>query len=259
MLYEKAADKNYYFLLDERKCDYCKFSATPHCHDSIEFLIIEKGSVLTSVNGASQTLCENSIAFIDSYDIHSYYSTELYGYVLVFSKEYCRLFSEAEYTFNNFITLNADAFNKILNAVKNFYGNYTDNKNNRYLVESLSSFIMGVLLQNETTITKNKDKTKEVMVEVLNYINDNFDKEIDMPSVANEFGYTPNYFSNIFNKFTKMSFNDYVNLIRYKKALKILKNNVHNYSITDIAFSCGFGSMNTFYRTKKKFENIQKS
>lgn len=57
----------------------------------------------------------------------------------------------------------------------------------------------------------------------------------------------------LFNKFTAMSFNDYVNMVRYNKALALLNDNKNAYTVTEIANMCGFGSMNTFYRAKHKF------
>ena len=90
------------------------------------------------------------------------------------------------------------------------------------------------------------------MISVLDYINKNSDKELTLKTLAIKFGYAPSYFSALFNKFVNMSFTDYLNYARYTKAKEIIR--LEGCTATDIAMKCGFGSMNTFYRAKKKFE-----
>ena len=90
------------------------------------------------------------------------------------------------------------------------------------------------------------------MISVLDYINKNSDKDLTLKTLALKFGYAPSYFSVLFNKFVNMSFTDYLNYVRYTKAKEIIQ--LEGCAATDIAMKCGFGSMNTFYRAKKKFE-----
>ena len=76
-----------------------------------------------------------------------------------------------------------------------------------------------------------------------------------MPEIAKQFGYTSNYFSSLFNKYMAMNFNDYLNYVRYEKAKSMLSDASNKLTVLDVAEACGFGSMNTFYRAKNKFEN----
>lgn len=253
MLYEKEADKKYYFYLGVR--DYCnlKFDTQPHCHDSVELFVLKNGSLDVTVNGQNKTLTGKAIVFTDSYDIHSYRSTNCEGCVLVFSKEYCRLLAESDYTFENFIDVSDDVFTKIVTAIDAFARCQGAN-DNKFYIESLAAYVFGTLLKSGNTVKKVEDKTKNVMVKVLNYVNKNYKNDLTMPSVAAEFGYTSNYFSKLFNDFTKTTFTDYLNYVRYKNAYEILRDKENVLSVTEVALSCGFGSMNTFYRTRKKFD-----
>lgn len=255
MYYEKEADKKHHYLIGLRNYDE---NAEPlvtlaHYHDSLEFFFVSEGEVEIVVNGYKRVVSCGEIFFANGYDIHSYYGTNCKGYALVFAKEYCRLFLEDGETFNNFITPNKNCFDKIYGKIDEFYRSYGDNKVNKLLIESLAAYILGVLTENVEKVEIVRNKSQEMMVSVMEYINENYKNEILMTSIAAEFGYTPNYFSSIFNKFARMSFNDYLNYVRYTHAAEILNDKNSSLSVTDVAMSCGFGSMNTFYRAKQKF------
>ena len=87
------------------------------------------------------------------------------------------------------------------------------------------------------------------MLKVLDYIYENYSEELSLPFVASKFGYTTNYFSTLFNKFTAMNFNDYVNWVRYNKAVILLNDSKNGYTVTEVSNICGF-------RLKYKFKCI---
>ena len=54
-----------------------------------------------------------------------------------------------------------------------------------------------------------------------------------------------------------MRFSDYLNRLRVQEAAKRMEDTDAR-GITDIALDCGFNSLNTFYRAKKKFLSNKK-
>jgi AraC-like DNA-binding protein len=65
------------------------------------------------------------------------------------------------------------------------------------------------------------------------------------------------YISGIINKEFNKSFNDFVNQYRINDAKLLLSNySPHKYSLEYISELTGFGSLNTFIRTFKKFEGV---
>ena len=256
MLYEKNADKLDYFLIDDRisNDNLSPFSTRAHYHDSIEIFALKSGSVELTVNGVDYTLKKGEIAFLNPCDIHSYYSNDCQGFALLFSKKYYRSFTESDYSILNIISLNDNDFNELIDKIIEFKSLKRQNKLNEFLVESFALNILGKLVYTNNFTKKVKDKNRDLMLQVIDYIDDNYASELSLISVSNAFGYTPNYFSSLFNKFTAMSFSDYLNFVRYNKAKKMLNDNNLNLTVTDIAIACGFGSMNTFYRAKQKFE-----
>ena len=254
MYYEKKADEINYYYLRARDYDNNVLKTGPHYHDSIELFFLLGGYLDVTVNGVKNTINGGEIVFCNGYDIHSYYSTNCKGYVLVFTNKYCSFFGD-DFTFNSFIKPTKTEFDLLYNKIVEYADMYNNNLLNKYLVESLCSYLIGQLYNFCEKLPKIKDKTQTVMISVMDYINKNYANDITLPSISNEFGYTPNYFSTLFNKFARMSFNDYLNFVRYNNAKKLLNDKTVGRTVTDVAISCGFGSMNTFYRAKNKFEN----
>ena len=77
--------------------------------------------------------------------------------------------------------------------------------------------------------------------------------KLDRGDVAKEMGMTTNEFNALFNRFSKMSFNNYINDLRMELAAKMLKDK-QNYTIEAIATECGIPVRQTFHRLfAKKF------
>lgn len=77
--------------------------------------------------------------------------------------------------------------------------------------------------------------------------------KLDRGDVAKEMDMTTNEFNALFNRFSKLSFNNYINDLRMELAAKMLKDK-QNYTIEAIATECGIPVRQTFHRLfAKKF------
>ena len=77
--------------------------------------------------------------------------------------------------------------------------------------------------------------------------------KLERADVAKEMGMTTNDFNALFNRFSTMSFNNYINELRMERAAKLLKDK-QNYTIEAIASECGVPVRQTFHRLfAKKF------
>lgn len=93
----------------------------------------------------------------------------------------------------------------------------------------------------------------ETLTKTLAFIEDNFNKHITIDDAAKQCGFNTKYFGRIFNKITGSYFNDFLNDFRIKKATELLQQNP--VSVSDVAYSCGFTSIPTFYRYFNKTYN----
>ncbi|WP_017259998.1 AraC family transcriptional regulator [Pedobacter arcticus] len=93
--------------------------------------------------------------------------------------------------------------------------------------------------------------------QVCKYVMDNFRNEITIEQLVTHFHMTPTSFSRFFKKRTNKSFTQYVNEIRIGYACKLMFQ--ENFSISQIAFECGFGNLSNFNQQFKKIKLITPS
>jgi AraC-like DNA-binding protein len=83
------------------------------------------------------------------------------------------------------------------------------------------------------------------------FINNHYmEEDLDSEKISREVGLTPGYFGSLFKKETGLSFIDYLNKTRIKKAEELLLSTKQD--ISQIAFQVGYNNLFNFYRVFKK-------
>lgn len=85
---------------------------------------------------------------------------------------------------------------------------------------------------------------------IMNYLNDNFDKNVSLREAAKIAGMTEVSLSRFFKLRTGKTFVDTLNEVRLGTASRMLIDTT--YSITEVAYKCGFNNMSNFNRLFKK-------
>lgn len=93
---------------------------------------------------------------------------------------------------------------------------------------------------------------------VLDFIDENLDKELSLKSVAEVANFSPYHFHRLFSAIVRESLNQYIKRVRVQRAASILSSSM-NKSITEIAFDCGFSGSATFARAFKDYFNMSAS
>ena len=98
------------------------------------------------------------------------------------------------------------------------------------------------------------DESKTDKVDIaIQFMKDNFHRDINLTCVANYVSLNYNYFSNVFHLKTEMRFVEYLNLLRINKAKELLGNNENIYEISD---KVGFSSPKHFSKIFKSLIGI---
>ncbi|MEO6846547.1 MAG: AraC family transcriptional regulator [Chthoniobacterales bacterium] len=84
------------------------------------------------------------------------------------------------------------------------------------------------------------------MAQACDYVNTNYAEELSQPKAAALVGLTPAAFSRFFYRHAGKTFEDYVNEVRTGQACWKLQ--VSDHTISEIAFSVGFGNLSNFNR-----------
>lgn len=218
---------------------------SPHFHAQVEILYVTAGTVSVNINGESFKVMEGGICVSGSYDVHSYSLEENgVGTALMLPIEYLRNFSarvKGKSITNHLI------YNENMRiAVESLFALYEAEQNHNSLFEEgWVNALLGLLYDALDIRQSNEKGGVETFREVLTYIDSHYDEELSLVRLSKYFGYTPYYFSRLFNSFADISLKKYINSVRCEAAsYKLLQGE----NITDAAFNSGFNSMRSFYR-----------
>lgn len=95
------------------------------------------------------------------------------------------------------------------------------------------------------------------LLPVLEYINENYNKDLTLDTVSGEFGLNPSYFSRMFKRTVGIGYTEYLNYVRIIRSEKLLRST--DMSVLDIALEVGFSSVSYFNRVFKKIKNCTPS
>ena len=135
----------------------------------------------------------------------------------------------------------------------------TDPNGCSFYIEHLMNAMSAHLLKNYCTIKptlKNYGDglSRNKLKQVVNYINDNLDRNIALNELANLIDISPYYFCRLFRKSTGTTPYQYVIQRRVTKAKQLIKHS--KMSLADITFECGFSSQSQMTQHFHKLTGI---
>lgn len=102
---------------------------------------------------------------------------------------------------------------------------------------------------------KNEEVDESMSDRMMTFIHDNYQRDISLVDLSEEFNASPAYISILFKNYTGENFKDYLNMYRVKIAKDLLQNNSH-LKIHEVAGRVGCNHPNTFIRMFKKYEGV---
>lgn len=103
----------------------------------------------------------------------------------------------------------------------------------------------------------NKDKfslESSTASQIFIYIHKNFDKDISLTDIADEFNLSESYVSKLLKNSLDINFKQYVNTLKVKRAKELL--NEGNYKVHEVAAIVGCNNTNTFIRIFKQYIGV---
>ena len=99
--------------------------------------------------------------------------------------------------------------------------------------------------------------TRHSINQALDYIEDNFNKDLSLKKVSDEVGLSIYYFSHLFKEEVGESFVTFLNKLRIRKSKQLLVNS--NFNIAEIAYRVGYNDQNYYTRVFKEYEGVTPS
>ncbi len=130
----------------------------------------------------------------------------------------------------------------------------------RLVIKSVLMKLLAVLYRNCTlndeigSDRRQFQKSYDRIRGVIEHINRNLDKKLELEELARIAFMNRTYFSSYFKKVMKISMSDYIEALRVNKAMHLLK--VTNSSITEIGLACGYNDISHFNRVFRRLNSI---
>ncbi len=113
--------------------------------------------------------------------------------------------------------------------------------------------IFAGIIDNIQSVTKETERT--FAGKLIDYIHENYNKDISLTDIAEEFNYSLGYISSLFKEHLNENYKDYLNKYRIKKAKELLQRN-KKLKIKEVSKLVGCNNVNTFIRMFKRYEGI---
>ena len=252
-----------YFLVDE---NHSRYKMAAHWHSEIEIIRILKGEFCVSLNKNTYTAKEGDIIFVNSETVHQGTPTNCVYECIIFHLDFlyskaldCHLFIEkildGECIINEFYPFDDSEIHNALNSLFEIIIKSTDPARKFLTISAFFNFFALVLEQNlyNNNIgynTASEDNRIVVLKKILLFLRENYDKPVSLEMLSATVNRTEAYVSYFFKNMTGKTPIEYLNEYRIEKACHKLRTT--DFSVTDIAFSCGFSDLSYFIKTFKK-------
>lgn len=265
-IYEKK------FIIDEAenvtvRADKRGVGCTEHKHDFFEFVYTLKGTCTHFIDGTEYNVRHGDLLFINRNQTHSYLDSEGYEFVnilinpefiakeLMNTDSLITLFSHS--TFEEF-----DSLDSFFSQCVHFSGTersevdaiiemlLREHKDKRVGYKSVMQGGIRILFSKmlrslQTGDSSSVQEGNELLEEIKNYIDENFDKKITLSEIAEKSFYNPIYFGNLLKKHFGKSFSTYIKEKRMSKASQLLSDT--DKSVDEVMTLVGYSDKKLFY------------
>lgn len=231
-----------------------------HWHNEIEIVYMVKGEMNVNLGGQIKTIRDGELYFANSEELHRTWTPEYIDinyYIVIlmsfdFMKNYYKKIDGMYFDVNE----NPDAQHKLAEIIKNMVP-VVENRPPFFelTLNSQVSNIYQILLSEcmqpkKNTLPSFDGPNFSYAKQAIEYIAENFKKDITLKEIASVVGVTPTYFSNYFKSITEFTFIQYLNGVRLEHALRDI---IHSdISVKDSAQENGFPNVKSFITQCKK-------
>ena len=139
------------------------------------------------------------------------------------------------------------------------------NEKKSYFEQAINSLLLQILIiiirfmdgYGRDKVIEESSRGDTKFEEIIQFINANYDKNLSLDYIADQFYISKYYLSHLFKEKSGFTVIEYINNKRIMEAQGLLNNS--NYNITDIAYRVGFNNSTHFWRTFKKATGLTPS
>lgn len=241
VFYEQRTENQFIGII----CDH-PFPA--HVHDPVEIVCPISGTLVMTISGKKYHIMPGDIAVVFPSVPHSYdhVTEDVQGLTLIFLPDTIAEFSRTFRTMVPSVPLlskrdKAPELNVIIRNLIKLSTQESSPLQTGYLHLFLAYLFTCLPLQ-----PIEKHVQSNLSYQVLHYISEHFTEPLSLESTAHALGISRIHLSHIFSQQLHINFRQYINTLRIDRACFLLRD--PSYSISQIAYLCGYGNPRTFHR-----------
>lgn len=242
-----------YFIRDAKKA----FHIPVHWHDELEIIYVKKGHLTICIQEEWFKGSAGQLFFVNPGELHFMESEDLSVeyYTILFPMEFIAFSSEdiIEQKKRRFpaTIIKSGVEEKVERLVEQLITtNDTKELGYEFHTRILLLQIMEQFLTEQLFLSVSVGNSVTFQREIISYIKEHYDEKITLQMLAEEFHLSEKYISEYFKDHFAIGFMQYVGHLRMTKAKHLLLDT--DLSITEVALSCGFNSVNLFIRKFKE-------
>jgi len=239
--HNSVGNYNYNIFIYE-PCEYAH-----HFHKNYELVYVMEGRLHIQVDGRNEIMEQGHFLLVLPNSVHSYWSTEHNRvWICVFSEDFVADFAK--------VMCSKERRERLFYCNSNEMAYLEDTLLHESKELSLMAMKAGLYMVCNRYIcsedwVERQSKDGAMAHKVIEYVENNFRRDITLGKLAAHFGYEYHYFSKRFRNTFHMSFRTFLNQYRFDHAKNmILKTDL---DLSTIAMESGFGSLRNFNRIYK--------
>ena len=224
---------------------------SPHFHKNFELLLVISGSCRYTVGDDTYELLEGDAIFVLPFQVHHFEvgegaSVRSLTFAGALIMTLAKQFEKKKLDCPTFRPSSATA-QYFLSGMQELFGTCSEHNimvpnAKRMKLKGLLYGMGGEVIEQIRPV--DVGGADMVVMDVIDYISDNFKHNVSMHDVAEAKGYNYQYLSRIFNRTFGINFKTMLNQYRANHAMGLLRDS--HLSITEIAFESGFQSVRSF-------------
>ncbi len=245
--------ENYYFdkALDRRYSE-----STQHYHPHYEIYYMKEGSCRYFIDDRSFDVEAGDVVFIPKSVIHRTKYTSAYHsrLLLNFTEQYIPDEIVEKMVKSKYLYRSREIARNIEDIFLKIEHEYITNPD-EYTIHLLRSYTIAIfcLISRYPGSLEEATTGNELIDSIVRYIKQNYMNEIKLSGVAKMKSVSAEHLSRTFKSCTGLGFNEYITLLRLRKAEEMIKSDTDK-TISEIAYECGFNDGNYFsYKFKKMY------
>lgn len=223
----------------------CDHPFPAHMHDAVEIIYILNGSMEVTIGGKHISLLPGDTAVAFPGVVHSYdvVSDDIKGIMIMFLPGIIDEYNMPLRTMRptdpaiRLVDRHPDMDAAICRAAE-----LTDPR----LKIAYLHVVLACVIKCLDLVPAEKQQVAKLTERVLQYVSNHFTEALSLDNTAEALGISRIYLSHIFSQQLHINFRQYINTLRINRACKLMRDPA--YSITQIAFMCGYENQRTFHR-----------